>query len=103
MMPLRFLVVVTTPEPDDELLERLDREVDAEAEMLVVAPSGDASFPSPPAGESDFAAVERALCTFEADELIVVTRAGDDAAWLGEDAARAAFERFGGPIRHVVG
>jgi hypothetical protein len=47
-------------------------------------------------------AIEDALREFPADELIVVTRPGDDASWLEQDAAAEAFSRFDLPVTHLV-
>jgi hypothetical protein len=52
--------------------------------------------------DSDAAeAVADALRNFPADEIVVLTRAGDDASWLEDEAARASFESFGVAVRHV--
>ena len=48
------------------------------------------------------AAIEDALRTFPADEILVVTEPGGDQSWLEKDAAREAFERFALPVTHVV-
>jgi len=47
-------------------------------------------------------AIEDALRRFPADEVIVVTRPGDEASWLEKDSAEAASERFGVPVTHLV-
>jgi nucleotide-binding universal stress UspA family protein len=47
-------------------------------------------------------AIEDALRQFPADEVIVVTRPGDEASWLEKDSAEAASERFGVPVTHLV-
>jgi len=47
-------------------------------------------------------AIEDALREFPADEVIVVTRPGDEASWLEKDSAEAASERFGVPVTHLV-
>jgi hypothetical protein len=54
-------------------------------------------------GDSDpVHAIEDALRQFPADEVIVVTRPGDDAGWLEKDSAEEASERFGVPVTHLV-
>jgi hypothetical protein len=54
-------------------------------------------------GDSDpVQAIEDALREFPADEVIVVTRPGDDAGWLEKDSAEEASERFGVPVTHLV-
>ena len=47
-------------------------------------------------------AIEDALRQFRADELIVVTRPGEDAGWLEQDTASEALERFNLPVTHLV-
>ena len=46
-------------------------------------------------------AIEDALRTFPADEVLVVTRADDDANWLEQDSAEEARERFGVPVTRL--
>ena len=47
-------------------------------------------------------AIEDALRTFPADEVIVVTRSEDDASWLEQDSAEEARERFGVPVTRLT-
>jgi hypothetical protein len=47
-------------------------------------------------------AIEDALRTFPADEVLVVTRPDDDASWLEQDSAQAARERFGVPVTRLT-
>ncbi len=47
-------------------------------------------------------AIEDALRTFQADEVVVITREGDEASWLEQDAGAAARERFGVPVTHLT-
>ena len=55
----------------------------------------DAAHVEAEAGDSDpLLAVEDALRTFCADEIIVVTRMGEDASWLEEGAPETIAERF---------
>ncbi|HEY8646581.1 MAG TPA: hypothetical protein VIL77_11940 [Gaiellaceae bacterium] len=54
-------------------------------------------------GDSDpLQAIEDALRTFPADELIVVTLPDEDAAWLEKGSAETALERFSLPVTHLV-
>jgi nucleotide-binding universal stress UspA family protein len=54
-------------------------------------------------GDSDpVQAMEDALRTFPADEVIVLTPPGDKANWLEQDAAQQARERLGVPVRHLT-
>lgn len=45
--------------------------------------------------------VTDALRTFPADEIVVVTRPGEDASWLEDEAVRAAVDAHGIPVRHL--
>ncbi len=47
------------------------------------------------------ASIEDALRTFAADEIVVVTRPGDDTAWLEEETVRAAIESSALPVRRI--
>jgi hypothetical protein len=54
-------------------------------------------------GDSDpVKAIEDALGTFRADELVVVTLLDEDAAWLEKGSAEAALNRFSLPVTHLV-
>jgi universal stress protein family protein len=53
-------------------------------------------------GDSDpVQAVEDALRTFPADEIVIVTHSGDEAGWLERHSASAAYERFGLPVTQL--
>ena len=45
--------------------------------------------------------VADALRTFPADEIVVLTRPGEDTTWLEDEAVRAALDAHGIPVRHV--
>ncbi|MBA2360561.1 MAG: hypothetical protein H0V79_06455 [Actinobacteria bacterium] len=45
--------------------------------------------------------VADALRSFPADEIVVLTRSGEDSSWLEDDAVRASFEAHGVPVRHL--
>jgi hypothetical protein len=47
-------------------------------------------------------AIEDALRTFPADEILVVTRPDDDATWLEQGTGQAALERFALPVTQLV-
>jgi hypothetical protein len=54
-------------------------------------------------GDSDpLKAIEDALRTFAADELILVTLPDEDAAWLEKGSAETALNRFALPVTHLV-
>jgi len=46
-------------------------------------------------------AVADALRNFDADEIVVVTRAGGESNWLEDDALAVALEESGVPVRRV--
>ena len=90
----RFIFSDTDPaieraeEVQEETVERLDEEgVDA---------AGDT-------GESDpLLAIQDALQTFEADEIVLFTHPGGSENWLEEGLVDEAKERFKPPVRHLV-
>jgi hypothetical protein len=47
-------------------------------------------------------AIEDALRQWPAQEVLVVTRPGDEAGWLEKDSAEEASQRFGVPVTHLV-
>jgi hypothetical protein len=47
-------------------------------------------------------AIDDALATFPADEVIVVTRRGSNAKWLEQDGMRETQQRLGLPLTHRV-
>jgi universal stress protein family protein len=54
-------------------------------------------------GDSDpVQAIEDALREFPADEILVVTRPGEEAGWLEQDTAEEASERFDVPVTHLI-
>jgi hypothetical protein len=73
----------------------------AEKSARAVAP--EARVDDAEVGDTDpVQAIEDALREFPADELIVVTRPGEDAGWLEQDTASEALERFNLPVTHLV-
>ena len=54
-------------------------------------------------GDSDpVKAIEDALRTFPADELIVITLPDENAGWLEKGSAETALNRFALPVTHLV-
>src|ERR1700733_2548940 len=47
-------------------------------------------------------AIEDALRTFPADEILVVTRTDEEAGWLEEGSGTEAQQRFNVPVTHVT-
>ena len=53
-------------------------------------------------GESDpLLALQDALTTFEADEIVLCTRPGGELNWLEEGVVDEVRERFDRPVRHI--
>ena len=75
-------------EVQEETVERLDEEgIDA---------AGDT-------GESDpLLAIQDALQTFPADQIVLFTQSGDSLNWLEEGVVEEARTRFDPPVKHVV-
>jgi len=131
MAPRRLLVVTTVPDAGDAVRSRvLEHAGGEDAEIRVVAPAADVSPLQWLANDEDAAraeageaaartadavggaevevgdsdpvkAIEDALRTFPADEVIVVTPAGEQANWLEEDAGRDAADRFSVPVTAI--
>ena len=78
-------------------------EAERTAEQVAQATADEAEHVEAEAGDSDpLLAVEDALRTFAADEIVVVLRAGEDASWLEEGASDTIAERFPGlPVKTV--
>jgi hypothetical protein len=85
----------------DEDEARAEAAEAAEKSARAVAP--EARVDDAEVGDTDpVQAIEDALREFPADELIVVTRPGEDAGWLEQDTASEALERFNLPVTHLV-
>jgi hypothetical protein len=78
-------------------------EADRAAQTAAEAALGQASVEVDPTSQNTDAAqdVEDALRTFDADEIVVVTRSGEDKTWLEDDALQKAVNESGVPVRHV--
>jgi len=82
-----------------------DARAEAESRAVEVgqAVAPDADRVEAEVGDSDpVQAIEDALRTFPADELVLVTRRDDDAGWLEEGTASEALARFNLPVTHLV-
>lgn len=54
-------------------------------------------------GESDpLLAIQDALATYPADEIVLFTHSGGEQNWLEKGVVEAARERFDTPVRHIV-
>ena len=86
---------------NDEDDARAEAEARAKGVGRAVAPEADGV--EAEVGDTDpVQAIEDALRTFPADELVLVTRKEDDAGWLEEGAADEALARFNLPVTHLV-
>ena len=80
--------------------DKARRQAADEAETTAAALPGEAGTE---VGDSDpVLAIEDALRTFPADELVVATRAGGAADWLEQGSGEEALRRFRLPVRRVV-
>src|SRR5918999_3848279 len=78
-------------------------EADRAAQSVAEAAIGEAEVEVDPTSQNTDAAqdVDDALRTFHPDEVVVVTRGGQESTWLEDDALRKAVEDSGVPVRHV--
>jgi hypothetical protein len=87
-----------TNDEDDARAEAAEQAVDA---GRAVAPEADRV--EAEVGDTDpVQAIEDALRTFPADELVLVTHPDEQASWLEEGSADEAFARFDLPVTHLV-
>jgi hypothetical protein len=90
----RFLLA--DPDPAIERAEEVQQETVERLGEEGVDAAGDT-------GETDpLLAIQDALQTFEADEIVLFTHAGGDRNWLEEGLVDDAKERFEPPVRHLV-
>jgi hypothetical protein len=78
-------------------------EADRAAQSIAEAVIGDAPVEVDPTSQNTDAAqdVDDALRTFEPDEIVVVTRAGEESTWLEDEALQRAVNESGVPVRHI--
>ena len=101
---------VVAPASDVSPLQWLASDEDEAREKAAVVATEAAESVGPEAarteaevGDTDpVQAIEDALRTFPADEVLVVTRSEDDASWLEQDSAEEARERFGVPVTRLT-
>ncbi|HEX7256348.1 MAG TPA: hypothetical protein VF236_10515 [Gaiellaceae bacterium] len=101
---------VAAPAADVSFLEWLTndedearREAEEAAARVVSAAEGEASVMVDRTSQDTDAAqaIRDALRDFPADEIVVVTRPGDDTTWLEDETVRAALDAHGIPVRHL--
>ena len=90
----RFLLA--DPDPAIERAEEVQTETAERLDEEVIDAAGDT-------GDSDpMLAIQDALVTFEADEIVLFTHAGGQRNFLEEGLVDEATERFTPPVRHLV-
>lgn len=93
MSPLKWLF----SDEDEARAEAVETAAEATEAVSDVAPA------EAEAGDTDpVLAIQDALATFPADEILIITPPGSEATWLEKDTAGEALERFGLPVTHVV-
>lgn len=92
----RFRFWISDPDPAIERAETVQEEtVDRLADAGIDA-AGDT-------GESDpLQAIEDALTTFDADEIVLFSHVESDRNWLEEGLVDEVRARFDGPVRHLA-
>src|SRR2546423_9925196 len=84
------------PDPAIERAEEVQEETVERLDEAGIDAAGDT-------GESDpLLAVQDALQTFPADEIVLFTHPGGDRNWLEEGLVDEAKERFEPPVRHLL-
>jgi hypothetical protein len=78
-------------------------EADRAAQSVVEAAIGEAAVEVDPTSQNTDAAqdVDDALRTFHPDEVVVITRSGEESTWLEDEALRKVVEEAGVPVRHL--
>jgi hypothetical protein len=91
-----FLQWLTNDEDDAR------READDAAERVASAAGADTKVEIDRTSKSTDAAqaIRDALRDFQADEIVVLTRPGDDSTWLEDETVRAALDAHGIPVHH---
>jgi hypothetical protein len=88
--------ILADPDPAIERAEQVQEETVERLDEEGVDAAGDT-------GESDpLLAIQDALQTFEADEIVLFTHPGASQNWLEEGLVEEAKERFEPPVRHLV-
>jgi hypothetical protein len=88
--------LLADPDPGIERAEQVQEETVERLDEAGIDAAGDT-------GEADpLLAVQDALATFEADEIVLFTHAEGDRNWLEEGVVGEAEKRFSQPVRHLV-
>jgi hypothetical protein len=92
----RFRFLMSDSDEAIERAERIQEETVERMEEEGIDAAGDT-------GESDpLLAIQDALQTFPAEEIVLFTHAGGERNWAEEGLVEQAEERFEAPIRHLV-
>jgi hypothetical protein len=84
------------PDPAIERAEAVQEESVERLDEAGIDAAGDT-------GEEDpLLALQDALVTYEADEIVLFTHAGGERNWLEDGLVEQAKERFDAPVRHMV-
>ena len=87
---------LSDPDPAIERAEEVQEETVARLDQGGIDAAGDT-------GEEDpLLALQDALVTYEADEIVLFTHAGGKRNWLEDGLVEQAKERFDPPVRHMV-
>jgi hypothetical protein len=88
--------ILSDPDPGIERAEAVQEETVARLGEAGVDAAGDT-------GDSDpLLAIQDALATFDADEIVLFTHSGGERNFLEEGLVEEATERFEPPVRHMV-
>src|SRR4051794_40200606 len=92
----KFKFLTSDPDPAIERAEAVQEETVERLDEEGIDAAGDT-------GEADpLLALQDALTTYEADEIVLFTHAGGDQNWLEEGLVEEAKGRFSVPVRHLV-
>ena len=92
----RFRFLMSDSDDAIERAEQVQEETVERMEEEGIDAAGDT-------GESDpLLAIQDALQTFPADEIVLFTHAGGERNWAEEGLVEQADERFDAPVRHLV-
>jgi hypothetical protein len=87
--------LLDAPDPAIERAEQVQEETVERMDEAGIDAAGDT-------GEADpLLAIQDALQTFDADEIVLFTHRGDESNWLEEGLVDDARERFDVPVRHL--
>lgn len=94
--PMRLSRMAWLTDDDRAAREKAERRAARVATELPASAHGEAADPDP------VQAIEDALATFPADEIVLVTHAEGQAGWLERSVFAEQLERFGLPVRHLA-